>query len=228
MADIACPVCGAVNAPTRTFCWKCASDLHAPAPDPTAPPPPPKVEVPIQPLLIGGGVALAAIALIAVLVVLLGGSPAATSAPSDGASPAPTAGASSGNGASGASGSAAITTAPVTAAPPTKAPPATQAPPATPKITPVPAPAILSFTGPRTVNCSDPSFDGFITLMWEVTDAESTTLSIDGPGIYKSYPGVLGSDRVPFGCGAGGHRYTLSTVGGNGQPAVKTLSITEG
>ena len=223
MADITCPVCGAVNAPTRTFCWKCAADIHAPVADPTAPPPPPKVEVPIQPLLIGGGVALAAIALIAVLVVLLTGSPAGTMSPSDGASAGPTAATASGGAASGG----AITAAPVTAAPRTQAPPPTQAPPATPKITPIPAPAILSFTGPRSVDCSDPSYDGFITLKWEVTYAESTSLSIDGPGVYLTYPGVANSPKVPFSCGAGGHTYTLTTIGGNGQPAAKTLSITE-
>jgi len=180
MPDITCPVCHSVNASTRTFCWKCAADLHAVVADPTAPPPPPKVIVPIQPLLIGGGIALAAIALIALLVVFLGGSPAATTAPSGGAS-----------------------------------------------ITPVPDPAIVSFKGPATVDCADPAYDGFITLTWLVTDAESTELSIDGPGIYQAYPGVQGNYRVPFGCGAGEHRYTLTTVGGNGPAATKTLTIKE-
>lgn len=223
MADLACPTCGSLNAPTRTFCWKCAADLRAVV-DPTAPPAPPKVEVPIQPLLIGGGVALAAIALIALLVVVLGGTPAATTAPSFvPTAPTITAGATDG----GVDASALPTVAPVTQAPPTAAPP-THAPPATPRITPIPGPTILSFTGPKTVNCSDQSFDGFITLTWEVAYADSTELSIDFPGVYKSYPGVAGTDRVPFGCGAGSHTYTLTTVGGNGPGAKKTLTITEG
>jgi hypothetical protein len=227
MPDITCPVCHSVNASTRTFCWKCAADLHAVAADPTAPPPPPKVEVPIRPLLIGGGVALAAIALIAILAVLLGGSPTSTASPSDlpSASVMPTAPAASA-GAAG-SGAASPTTAIPTAPAATEPPAPTEAPAATPKITAIPAPAILFFRGPQTVDCTDPSYDGFITLSWEVTDAESTSLSIDGPGVYLTYPGVAGSPRVPFGCGAGQHTYTLTTIGGIGAPATKTLTITE-
>lgn len=225
MPDMTCPVCGSVNASTRTFCWKCAADLHAPVADPTAPPPPPKVEVPLQPLLIGGGVALAAIALIAVLVVALTAAPAATTSPSL----APTGGLpTSGAPSEGAAGSGTSPNAPpATTVPATPAPAATAGPPATPKITPVPAPAILFFTGPRTVDCNDASYDGFITLKWEVTDAESTSLSIDGPGVYLTYPGVANSPKVPFSCGAGEHSYTLTTIGGNGAPAAKTLTITE-
>ena len=229
MPDITCPVCHSVNASTRTFCWKCAADLHAVVPDPNAPPPPPKLEVPLRPLLIGGGVALAAIALIAVLVVLLSGGPASTSSPSEG----PASGASAATQSARASGAgerpgSVATATPVTAAPATEAPAPTQAPPATPKITAVPAPAILSFTGPRTVDCDDAAFNGFITLTWAVADAEGTTISIDGPGLYERYPGTRGSAQLPFGCGAGEHRYTLTTVGGEGPAASKTLTITEG
>ena len=224
MPDISCPVCHSINASTRTFCWKCAADLHAPVADPTAPPPPPKVEVPLRPLLIGGGVALAAIALIAVLVVALTGAPAATTSPSLVPTAAvPTGGAPT----DGAAASSTNPTAAPPTTPPATEPPPTEGPPATPKITPVPAPAILFFTGPKSVDCSDPGYDGFITLRWEVSDAESTSLSIDGPGVYLTYPGVAGSPKVPFSCGNGGHRYTLSTIGGNGQPAVETISIIE-
>jgi hypothetical protein len=230
MPDITCPVCHSINASTRTFCWKCAADLHAPVADPAAPPPPPKVVVPIQPLLIGGGVALAAIALIAILVVVLGGAPAATVSPSDlGPSAAATVGSIDGGpDASGASadpssgGPAAPTTAP---APPTPKPNA--AAPATPAVTPVPKPTILSFKGPKTVDCSDPSYTGFITLTWLVDFADSTEIAIDGTGIYKEYPGTQGSDLVPFGCGEGQHAYTLTTVGGDGPAATKTLTIVE-
>ena len=227
MPDLACPVCGSLNAPARTFCWKCAAELRAVVPDPAAPPPPPRVIVPIQPLLIGGGVALAAIALIALAVVLFGGSPAASPLPSFAAGSAgPSAGASGGT--VSAAPSLAPTSAAPTAEPATPQPQPTQGAPATPRVTPVPAPAIISFKGPATVNCADPSYDGFITLTWLVTDADSTELSIDGPGIYQSYPGVQGNYRVPFGCGAGEHRYTLTTVGGIGPAATRTLTITEG
>lgn len=222
MPDITCPVCHSINASTRTFCWKCAADLHAPVADPAAPPPSPKVEVPLQPLLIGGGVALAAIALIAVLVVALTGSPAATIAPSlapTAALPSSAAGSDGGGGASAVPTAVAASTAPITEPPPTAGPAAT------PKITPIPAPAILFFTGPQTVDCTDPGYSGFIRLQWEVTDADSTSLSIDGPGVFLTYPGVANSTEVPFSCGAGQHTYTLTTIGGNGPPASKTLTI---
>lgn len=166
----------------------------------------------MRPVLVGGGVALAAIALITILFVALRGAPGPTSSPSLAPTPLPSA---------SVPPTAAVTPAPVTK------PPATP-PPATPKVTPVPAPSILSFEGPKTVDCNAGSFDGFITLTWEVSDADSTTLSIDGPGVYNSYPGVAGSDDVPFSCGNGQHTYTLTTVGGSGEPASKTLTITEG
>lgn len=227
MPDITCPVCKSVNASTRTFCWKCAADLHAVVADPTAPPPPPKVEVPIQPLLIGGGVALAAIALIAVLVVMLGGTPAATIAPSGLPTGLATAAPASG-GTGGASATAGTPSAAAATAAPVTQPPPTAAPPATPKVTPVPKPKIVEFKGPSTVNCADAGFTGFITLSWLIDNADSTTLSIDGGGLYQSYPGAQGSDEVPFSCGVGQHTYTLRTVGGNGPAASKTLTITEG
>lgn len=228
MPDITCPVCRSVNASTRTFCWKCAADLHAVVADPAAPPPPPKVEVPIQPLLIGGGIALAAIALIAVLVVMLGGTPAASVSPSG----VPSASSSAAPASGGAGGSSptpvAITTAPITQPPATQPPAPTDAPPATPKVTPVPKPRIVEFKGPSTVDCTDPAYTGFIRLTWLIDNADSTTLSIDGGGLYQSYPGAQGSDEVPFSCGVGQHTYTLRTVGGNGPAASKTLTITEG
>ena len=222
MADITCPVCHSANAPTRTFCWKCAADLHAPVADPSAPPPEPKVIVPIQPILIGIGVAVAAIALIALVVVLLGGSPAATTSPSGEASAAPTSVASNGC----ACTTLAPSAPPVTDAPATDAPP-TEAPAATPKVTQVPAPRITSFKGPESVDCSDPSYDGFITLTWTIEDADSADLSIDGSGLYQNYAGGQRSERLPFSCGNGQHTYTLTTVGGEGRAASKTLTIIE-
>jgi hypothetical protein len=231
MPDIACPVCHSMNAPTRTFCWKCAADLHAPVADPSAAPAPPKVVVPLQPILLGVGVAVAAIALIAVVVVLLSGSPAATISPSGGSGALPTTGAPTDDGGGpGSSGGAPTDAVPTDATPTppaaTKAPKPT-APPATPEITPVPKPKIVSFQGPKTVNCSDPAYSGFITLSWLIDNADSTELSVDGTGIYKAYPGAQGSDMVPFACGNGQHTYTLTTVGGEGPAATKTLTIVE-
>jgi hypothetical protein len=234
MPDITCPVCGSVNASTRTFCWKCAADLHAPVPDATQPMPTPKVEVPLQPVLIGGGIALAALALIAILVVVLGGTPAATASPGDGASGAPTiAPASAGGGQSGgaASGGPPTFVAPTAVAPtavaPTEPPPPTAAPPTVPEVTAVPAPRIVSFQGPETVDCSVPTYDGFITLTWTIDNAEGATMAIDGSGIYQTYPGAQRSERLPFSCGEVQHTYTLTTIGGAGKAATRTLTIVE-
>jgi hypothetical protein len=228
MADITCPVCHSVNDAARTFCWKCASDLHAVVADPAAPPPPPKVVVPLQPIVIGAGVALAAIALIAVLVVLLSGTPAATMSPSGVPSVGPSAGAAS-QGAAGQSGVPTLvpaTVVPPTVIPPTLPPEPTEAPAPTPRITTTPAPKIVSFKGPDTVDCSG-GFDGSITLTWLIDNADGATISIDGPGIYQSYPGAQRSERFPFSCGNVQHTYTLTTFGGEGKAATKTLTIVE-
>lgn len=88
-----------------------------------------------------------------------------------------------------------------------------------------PAPIIRSFEGPAIVNCADPNFAGTIHLQWRVGFADGATLSIDGPGLYKSYVGIIGQDDVPFGCGGEPHTYTLTTTGGNGPPATKQLVI---
>jgi zinc-ribbon domain len=205
MASVFCPVCGTENPSTRQFCRKCASDLHAPAADPNAPVAPPPVEVPVRPIVLGGGVALAAVLIIVALLLVLGGSPAASPSPLPSLTPAP----------------ATLTPPPsATAAPPTAAPTAA---PTAPGPTEVPPPSIVSFEGPASVDCS--AFPGTIHLSWRAANAQGTTLAIDGPGIYKSYPGVLGQDDVPFGCGGQSHTYTLTTVGGNGPPVSQTLVI---
>ncbi|HEY6012608.1 MAG TPA: zinc-ribbon domain-containing protein [Candidatus Limnocylindrales bacterium] len=209
MASLICPVCGTENPSNRQFCRKCASDLRAPIANPNAPVAPPPTPVPVRPIVIGGGIALVAVVLILGLLVALGGSPAPSPAPSvtlapATGSPAPLATAS-------AQPSAAPTVAPTAATEPTEQP----------------APLIRSFEGPVSVDCNDPAFNGFIHLSWRVGFADGATLSIDGPGVYKSYPGVLGQDDVPFGCGGEPHTYTLTTVGGNGPAATKTLQISQ-
>jgi hypothetical protein len=228
MPEITCPVCHAVNDAARTFCWKCASDLHAVVADPAAPPPPPKVVVPLQPIVIGAGVALAAIALIAVLVVLLSGTPAATTSPSGLSSLGPSAGLASQDAAGHSSVPTLVpaTVVPATVVPPTLPPKPTEAPSPTPEITTTPAPKIVTFKGPATVDCSVP-FDGTITLTWTIDNADGATISIDGPGIYQSYPGAQRSEPFPFSCGNVQHTYTLTTYGGEGKPATKTLTIVE-
>ncbi len=209
--ELICPVCRTPNPATRQFCRKCASDLRAPVRDPNAPVVPPPVEVPIRPIVIGGAVALVIVALVIAALVLLGGSPAASPAPS--ATLSPTA------------APATETPAPIrTDAPATDAP-ATDAPTLEPGATPQPAPFIRSFVGPESVDRSDPSFDGTIHLTWRVAFADGATLAVDGPGLYKSYTGVAGQENAPFSCGGESHSYTLTTMGGNGPPVSQTLVI---
>jgi hypothetical protein len=58
-----------------------------------------------------------------------------------------------------------------------------------------------------------------VTLEWKVTGVEKITISIDGPGVYATYPAV-GSETFPFSCGGAdpgetvAHTYKLKTVGG--------------
>jgi hypothetical protein len=67
------------------------------------------------------------------------------------------------------------------------------------------------------------------TLEWTVTGAEEVTLSIDGPGIYGTYP-AEGGDTISFPCeGSEGdtqeHTYLLTAVG-DGVTRTETLVVT--
>jgi len=221
MPTIVCPVCGTENDSSRVFCRKCASDLHATvvmtAQGPAVAPPPAPTSVPIKPIVIGGGVAL-------LLVLLVLGAVLALSGGTPGASPSPTP-----ESTAATPPSAGPTLAPTHTHAPTT-PPVTPAPPPTPQPTPPPTPAeappiIRFFNGPASVNCSDPSFAGTIHLSWRVGNAYVANLSIDGPGVYKQYDGVLREDDVPFACDGSSHTYILVTYGGIDPPAEKDLVI---
>lgn len=118
-----------------------------------------------------------------------------------------------------------------TLAPPTEAPtaPPTPKPTKTPRPTPTANtnPTILEFDAPKTVDCTS-DFAVTIHLSWRVTNATGVTLSIDGGGLYKTYPGFSGSDPdVPFGCDPNvrTHTYTLRTTGGTGPADEITRSV---
>jgi hypothetical protein len=119
----------------------------------------------------------------------------------------------------------------VTLAPPTEAPSAapTPKPAKTPKPTPTANtnPTILAFDSPKTVDCTS-ELGVTIQLVWRVANATGVTLSIDGGGLYKSYPGFEGEDpAVPFGCDPNvrTHTYTLRTTGGTGPADEVTRSV---
>jgi len=222
LPTIVCLVCGTENDSKRLFCRKCAADLHGTAPYPGAAATPPPESVPVRPIVIGAGIAAVVILLIVGALIVLGGSPAPS--PSDAASPTPAALPSSGPTLTPTQVPG-TTPAPSTAAP-TGVPAATSATPPTPGPTPTDAPPIIRyFRGPTSVDCTDPSFAGTIHLSWRIGNADGVNLAIDGPGLYKSYTGVLGEDNVPFACGGESHTYTLTTFGGLDPLAEADLTI---
>jgi hypothetical protein len=66
-----------------------------------------------------------------------------------------------------------------------------------------------------------------IQITWVVKRATGVTISIDGPGIFKRYPGATGLATVPFACGAGDtkHTYTLTTTGSAGAAVHVTKTV---
>lgn len=85
------------------------------------------------------------------------------------------------------------------------------------------ATAIASFSAPGTVNCTSATT---ITLSWTTKNATSVTISIDGPGIYSTYP-VNGSASLPFACDGKSHTYLLTAKGPNGT-ATSTRVVSKG
>ncbi|HEX7522486.1 MAG TPA: hypothetical protein VF441_10575 [Acidimicrobiia bacterium] len=88
-------------------------------------------------------------------------------------------------------------------------------------------PIINSFTVPNSVNCPSNSGSVMINVAWGTSNSTSVTLSIDGPVIYKSYPGSTGSDSVPFACSNASNSYLL-TAKGPGGDATSTITANRG
>jgi hypothetical protein len=85
-----------------------------------------------------------------------------------------------------------------------------------------PAPAITSFVTPDNIDCHNGNSQMF-SASWTTTNAVKTTISIDGPGIYKTYP-ANGSDSLPFNCSTS-HSFLLTAYGQDGQTATKTITL---
>jgi hypothetical protein len=77
------------------------------------------------------------------------------------------------------------------------------------------------FGGPKP---STPNPD--VTISWTTPNATSVDVSVDGPGVYKTYPGSKGSDEFPFVC-PGPHTYVITAHEPNGVTPTKTLTIKE-
>ncbi|WP_213456168.1 hypothetical protein [Rhizomonospora bruguierae] len=128
--------------------------------------------------------------------------------------------------------SAAVPAPPVTPAPTTPAPTAPDPTPAataakTKSGTPRPpagqqpaGPAIVYFrvaTPPVCPGAENPA-GRQVTVEWKVTGASTVTISIDGPGIFDTYPMAKGTATLPFPCsGSAGdkqqHTFMLATAG---------------
>ena len=91
MPTLVCPVCGTENESTRLFCRKCAADLHATALYQGQAAPPAAAPIPIRPILLGGGIAVAVVILVLGVLFVLGGSGGPSPSPTPGGTPPPTA-----------------------------------------------------------------------------------------------------------------------------------------
>ena len=85
-----------------------------------------------------------------------------------------------------------------------------------------PAPAITTFVTPDNIDCHNGNSQTF-SASWTTTNAVKTTISIDGPGIYKTYP-ANGSDSLPFNCSTA-HSFLLTAYGQDGRTATKTITL---
>ena len=125
-----------------------------------------------------------------------------------------------------------VTTAvPTTAAPAGNTNPAPKPPAPAPAPAPAPTPApqtraplpvITSFWTPDSIDCHNGMHQTFSTN-WTTTGASKVTISIDGPGIYKTYP-ANGSESLSFQC-TSSHSFLLTAYGQNGKTATKLITL---
>lgn len=186
--------------------------------------------VPVRPILIGGGIAAVVAVILIGLLIMLGGSPAASPTPSSALSPEPTA-------------TATVTASPAPIATAAPTPTAVATPGGTPTATATPGtkPKVDTFTTPHTASCTGTngtSTAGYIHVSWSASNATGVRLSIDPPAPnnaygngYADYPAV-GSDDVPFTCDppnsdATGkyHLYVVTTLHDSGHYAYRYMKV---
>ena len=85
-----------------------------------------------------------------------------------------------------------------------------------------PAPTITSFTTPGDIDCHNGDFQMF-TASWSTANATKVTISIDGPGVYKTY-GPSGSDSLPFNCSSS-HTFLLTAYGADGRTVTQSITL---
>ncbi len=108
------------------------------------------------------------------------------------------------------------TNAPATGGSQTTSAPATTSPPSGP------APVITTFVTPDNIDCHNGNSQTF-SASWTTTNAVKVTISIDGPGVYKTYA-ANGSDSLPFNCSSS-HSFLLTAYGQDGRTATKTITL---
>jgi hypothetical protein len=171
-------------------------------------------------------VVIVLVAAVALIVAACGGPPSAAGLASESPSALESGSAGSASpSAADASLPAGASTAPTPSPKPTPRP--TPKPTPRPTATPNTKPAIVSYQIPSTVACGYNNAAVQIQITWIVKLATGVTISIDGPGIFDTYPGASGLATVPFECGVGSskHTYTLTTTGGTGPAAHATKTV---
>lgn len=177
-------------------------------------------------LAFSAGIGIGAALLLFLAVAMLGGSPNASPTPAT-ALGSPSPGASLDSSTPGPSDTGLPSLIPATLEPslaPTAGP--TAAPTAAPTPTPNTNPQIVLWDVPSLEDCTN-STAGSTHVKWKIKNATGVTISIDGPGIYDSYPGTAGELDLPFGCDHNvlKHTYTLRTTGGTGPAATLTKTV---
>lgn len=100
--------------------------------------------------------------------------------------------------------------------------PKPQSQPTTPPKPASPSPVITSFSTPPNIDCHNGNQQSF-TASWSTQHATKVTISIDGPGVYKTY-GPTGSDSLPFNCSSS-HTFLLTAYGQDGKTVTKSITL---
>jgi hypothetical protein len=161
-----------------------------------------------------GSVAPAVEALVAgptAVEVPVGGVPGIDPVTPTGGGPGGSAGGASSAGAGGGSG-----------APNPRPPSPPTVPPTVPPTPASPAPVITSFATPPNIDCHNGNQQSF-SASWSTQHATRVTISIDGPGVYKTY-GPTGSDSLPFNCSSS-HTFLLTAYGQDGRTVTRTITL---
>jgi hypothetical protein len=83
-------------------------------------------------------------------------------------------------------------------------------------------PTIGSFTTPEDVDCHNGNLQQ-VSVSWTTTNATKVTISIDGPGVYDTYP-ANGSTSLPFNCSSS-HTWLLTAYGSDGSTTTTQVTL---